>query len=186
MIWVVRSMTGVLKMPRWPAGSFGRIAKFAHIGAVVPNKLARFTDHKGVPPTSASKAYSVSFMVATYRTLCEPKFGMEILGTYNGCAKIFSSTGNVNRRPNVLGPTLDGLSVVSVKFAPETFASYPRCSTGCAADCACTTIGPVSNASAINHSELEFIPAAPLNRRLPRNKDATNTRAASSSALATE
>src|SRR5450631_3103169 len=81
MIWVLRSMTGVLKMPRWPGGLLGGIAKSAHIGAVVANKLARFTDHKGAPPASASKAYSVSFMVATYRTLCEPKFGMATLGT---------------------------------------------------------------------------------------------------------
>src|ERR1700693_1553248 len=80
MILVVRSMTGVLRIPRWPRGLEGGIAKFAHIGAVVSNKLARFINHKDAPPASASKAYSVSLVVATYRTLCEPKFGMATLG----------------------------------------------------------------------------------------------------------
>src|SRR6202049_5155961 len=69
---------------------------------------------------------------------------MATFGSYSGWAKKVVFSGSLNTRPNVLGATLDGLSVVSVRRAPEPPASYPRCSTGRAA-CA---VGANENASA--------------------------------------
>jgi hypothetical protein len=44
-----------------------------------------------------------------------------------------SSTGNLNNCPKVLAVTLPALSTVSLRLAPDTFESYPRCKIGGAA-----------------------------------------------------
>jgi hypothetical protein len=68
-------------------------------------------------------------MAATYRTLCATCL-ITMFGTYSGCAMMLSFTDSSNTSPNEPGATLDVLSVVSLRVAPETPASYPRCSTG--------------------------------------------------------
>ena len=109
----------------------------------------------------------MSLIVATYTTLWVPWFGMATFGTYSGWAKMLSSTGSLNARPNVLGATFEVLSVVSARVAPETPASYPRCSTGCAA-CA---IGPNARASAPAigpaHDPAQSIPKNISRNRMP-------------------
>src|SRR6202047_3366386 len=102
-------------------------------------------------------------MVATYTTLWVPCGAIATFGTYSGWAKTLSSTGSVNTRPNVFGATFEVLSVVSARFAPETPASYPRCSTGCAAEpnerarASAPAIGPANVAARHIPSQLGVI-----------------------------
>ena len=64
------SMTGVLKMPRLPVILvLPPKVNLAIDTGTAPTLVAKLTDHKGEPPTSASNAYSESLMVATYTTL---------------------------------------------------------------------------------------------------------------------
>src|SRR5450432_2883842 len=147
------SITGVLRMPRLPTMlRLPAKANLAYLTGTAPTLLAKSTAHS-CTPLSASKAKSVSLIVAMYTTLWVPRLGTATFGTYSGWAKMTSSTGSLNTRPNVAGETLDVLRVTSVRFAPETPASYPRCRTGCAV-CA---IGPTANASASAATPMEPI-----------------------------
>src|SRR5580700_2278827 len=89
---------------------------------------ARDTDQSGEPPASASKAYRVSFSVATYKTLCVPP-EIETAGTYRGCASTWPSSVSLNSKPKLADLTLAGESSVSSRFCPVRAASLCHVST---------------------------------------------------------
>src|SRR6478672_5630359 len=85
--------------------------------AVAPDGSRLFIHSAEVVPEFASKAYTVSFIVATYTTLCSPLLGMFTSGKYKGCPTTNPSTDFVNNFPKVLTFTLAGVSTFSVVFA---------------------------------------------------------------------
>src|SRR5678815_559021 len=60
--------------------------------AVAPDGSRLFIHSAEVVPEFASKAYTVSFIVATYTTLCSPLLGMFTSGKYKGCPTTNPST----------------------------------------------------------------------------------------------
>ncbi|MGF6480319.1 hypothetical protein QFZ91_002482 [Paraburkholderia sp. JPY419] len=70
-----------------------------------------------VAPVSASNAYTVSFSVATYSTLCVPP-AIASEATNSGCASTLPSTLKKPTLPNFAAVTLAGVSVVSPRFWP--------------------------------------------------------------------
>src|SRR5690348_4506164 len=129
-VLVDRSITVQLRLQRLPTKFKLTEKENWTIGTgVAPTRLAILIFHSGAPPASASKAYSVSLIVATYKTLWVAWL-MMTLSTYSGCAKIESSTGSLKTSPKVLGATLEVFRVVSLSVAPDTPLSYPRCSIG--------------------------------------------------------
>ena len=113
-------MTGVPVIPTTgpKALSFCKSAK----GTMTSPPGMRLTlafDHTGLHPgPSASKAYRLSFSVATNTTLCcvPPA---ETFATQRGCANTWPSTAQEKSFPNVLVLTFCGVSAYSCEFTPE-------------------------------------------------------------------
>jgi len=68
---------------------------------------------------SASNAYTLSFIVATYMTLWTPSFGIVTCGKYSACPITCPSTGCVKSFPNCVTFTFSGVKIVSFGFAPN-------------------------------------------------------------------
>src|ERR1700677_3548179 len=118
-----RSMTGVARIP-----IVGLTTGHPRLSEAVSPEGRTEVDHSGDPAVSASKAYTVSFSVATYKTSCgTPEIVTD--GTYRGCPSTLVFTGSVNNKPKLVEFTLDGDRSVSVRFCPVRAASLCHVST---------------------------------------------------------
>src|SRR5580698_2830965 len=120
----VKSIAGVDVMPTsgpiWPQ-------LLSELETVSPLGIIDFGVHSSVPE-SASKAYTVSFSVTTYKTLCVPP-AMDTAGTYKGWASTLPSSARLKSSPKLVEFTLAGDRSVSSRFCPVRAASLCQVNT---------------------------------------------------------
>src|SRR4030081_1033046 len=97
---LLRSMTGVEVTP-----ICGVIWLQPKSSEAVSSDTSKETFHNNVP-TSASKAYTLSFSVTTYSTLCVPWPEIDTPDRYSGSASITPSIGSANSFPKLPELTL--------------------------------------------------------------------------------